>query len=138
MENSLKRRKCHMPKPDRRRSSLLVPLMLLAAIPWLRADAAPPKEKPATQDKARPTTASAKPPEANVKSLDSKSPKAAVSGRVPRRVVPEFEMNPDAKWACEEMTYEAKPVWSGAGRIEFPFKIRNVGTAPLQIRAKGG
>ena len=50
----------------------------------------------------------------------------------------EFPMNPDAKWACDQQTVVAKPVWRGQERLSFTFLIRNEGTADLQIRAKGG
>ncbi len=49
-----------------------------------------------------------------------------------------FEMNPDAKWACDQQTATLEPVWRGAKTLTFPFLIRNDGTADLRIRAKGG
>jgi hypothetical protein len=50
----------------------------------------------------------------------------------------EFPMNPDAKWACDQQTVTAEPVWRSQESLSFSFKIRNTGTAALQIRARGG
>ncbi len=49
-----------------------------------------------------------------------------------------FEMNPDAKWACDQQTAALEPVWRGEKTLAFAFLIRNEGTADLRIRAKGG
>ncbi|MCB9849606.1 MAG: hypothetical protein H6817_02760 [Phycisphaerales bacterium] len=50
-----------------------------------------------------------------------------------------FKPNPDAKWSCEKTSASAEPVWRNSGSsVDFAFKIHNDGTAPLQIRAKGG
>ena len=43
----------------------------------------------------------------------------------------------NARWACDITTVNLEPVWSGA-QITFGFDIRNEGTAPLKIKAKGG
>jgi len=46
--------------------------------------------------------------------------------------------NPRPKWACDQQTVTAKPVWRGEKNLTFAFKIRNEGTADLQIKATGG
>ena len=56
----------------------------------------------------------------------------------PPRATAGFEMNPNAKWACNETTVVQPPVWRTKGKITWEFEIRNLGTADLQIRAKGG
>lgn len=55
-----------------------------------------------------------------------------------RGKAPVMQMNPDAKWACDKTTVTKEPVWRGPKGVSFEFDIRNEGTAPLQIRAKGG
>ena len=47
-------------------------------------------------------------------------------------------VKPRPKWACDQQTVTAKPVWRGEKNLTFPFKIRNEGTADLQIKAAGG
>ncbi len=49
-----------------------------------------------------------------------------------------FEMNPDAKWACDQRTSTLESVWRGEKTLTFSFMIRNDGTADLRIRARGG
>lgn len=49
-----------------------------------------------------------------------------------------LEMNPNAKWSCANTTITLEPVWRGAKELTFPFKIRNVGTEDLRIKARGG
>jgi len=46
--------------------------------------------------------------------------------------------NPRPKWACNQQTVTAKPVWRGEKSLTFAFNIRNEGTADLQIKATGG
>jgi len=46
--------------------------------------------------------------------------------------------NPQPKWACDQQTVTAKPVWRGEKSLTFAFNIRNEGTADLQIKATGG
>lgn len=55
-----------------------------------------------------------------------------------RKSKAKFQMNPDAKWACDQQTATLEPVWRGETTLTFPFLIRNDGTADLRIRAKGG
>jgi len=54
------------------------------------------------------------------------------SGRQP------MQMNENAKWACENTTITLEPIWRGPKGIECSFDIRNDGTAPLHIQARGG
>lgn len=49
-----------------------------------------------------------------------------------------FELNPNAKWACDQTTVVHEPAWRGEGSLDFTFLIRNEGTENLQINAKGG
>jgi hypothetical protein len=51
---------------------------------------------------------------------------------------PAFEMDPNAKWACDETVASLDPVWRGDKKLTFNFDIRNEGTADLKIKAKGG
>jgi hypothetical protein len=46
--------------------------------------------------------------------------------------------NPRPKWACDQQTVTVEPVWRGQKSLTFAFKIRNEGTADLQIKAIGG
>ena len=54
------------------------------------------------------------------------------SGRQP------MQMDAKAKWACENTTITLEPIWRGPKGIECSFDIRNDGTAPLHIQARGG
>ena len=49
-----------------------------------------------------------------------------------------MQMDENAKWACENATITLEPVWRGPKGIECSFDIRNDGTAPLHIKARGG
>ena len=61
------------------------------------------------------------------------------STQSPRRAKrPTFEMDPNAKWACDQTKVVLAPVWRGDKKLTFRFDIRNEGTADLKIRAKGG
>lgn len=62
----------------------------------------------------------------------------SAAGQKKRKSKRKFEMNPNAKWACDQQTATLKPVWRGEKTLTFPFSIRNDGTADLRIRAKGG
>ena len=46
--------------------------------------------------------------------------------------------NPQPKWACDQQTVTAEPVWRGEKSLTFAFNIRNEGTGDLQIKASGG
>ncbi len=61
--------------------------------------------------------------------------RAAAKKRKSKR---KFQMNPDAKWACDQQSATLEPVWRGEMTLTFPFLIRNEGTADLRIRARGG
>lgn len=84
------------------------------------------------------------PPNPKVQRRASEQHKASASvkpmrqGKRPGRRASRFEMNPNSKWACDQMTVSAEPIWRGTSTVKFPFTIRNEGTAVLQIRAKGG
>jgi len=47
-------------------------------------------------------------------------------------------MDPNAKFFCENRVTTLDPIWRNGKDLTFPFKIRNDGTADLQIKAKGG
>ncbi len=49
-----------------------------------------------------------------------------------------FDMNPDAKWVCDQPVVTREPVWRGAKNLTYTFHIRNAGTADLRIKARGG
>ncbi len=106
---------------------------------------APPKQDPKAADKPKTldTSKAGEKLQPNVKpkvNPDRKS-KTGAAGRAAakkRRSKRKFQMNPDAKWACDQQTAALEPVWRGEKTLTFPFLIRNEGTADLQIRAKGG
>jgi len=56
----------------------------------------------------------------------------------PNKRASAFQMDPNAKFACDNATVTLEPVWRNGKDLTFPFKIRNDGTADLQIQAKGG
>ncbi len=106
---------------------------------------APPKQDPkaADQPKTLDKTKAAKKlqPKGRLKAKQDRKRKAEAARRAAakkRRSKRGFEMNPDAKWACDQQTTTLEPVWRGARTLTFPFLIRNDGTADLRIRAKGG
>ena len=106
---------------------------------------APPKQDPKAADKPKTLDKSkaAEKLQPRVKSkvnADRKrkanaARRAAAKKRKSKR---KFQMNPDAKWACDQQTATLEPVWRGETTLTFPFLIRNEGTADLRIRAKGG
>lgn len=56
-----------------------------------------------------------------------------------KRTVKSFTPDPNAIWVCEKSTVTMPPVWRAAVKsVDFAFEIRNDGTAPLQMRARGG
>ena len=68
---------------------------------------------------------------------DSKSkPPSPVKNR--GRASSTFQMDPNAKWVCDQLTAALEPVWRSDKSLTFTFNIRNEGTADLKIRAKGG
>ena len=92
------------------------------------------------QPKPNNTPADTKPqPEAKKRipkaKLDRTAGRAARAKRKGRKPI---EMNKDAKWVCENTTVTLEPIWRSSKAIECSFDIRNDGTAPLQIQAKGG
>ena len=106
---------------------------------------APPKQDPKAADKPK-TLDTSKPGEklqpkvkpklnADRKNKAGAARRAAAKKRKSKR---KFQMNPDAKWACDQQTATVEPVWRGEKTLTFPFLIRNEGTADLRIRAKGG
>ena len=120
---------------------------------------APPKTEPAEKSKtvvpAKQDPKSAVKPKTGNKSKVEKKVQRAVRPQVntnrkgqgdaarraaakKRKTKRQFEMNPDAKWACEQKTATLEPVWRGEKTLTFSFMIRNEGTADLRIRAKGG
>ncbi len=118
---------------------------------WWQAPATPPGSPPKTEPAAKPK---AKAPESD-RSKAGEDPQAktkaktkadrAAKARTARASVvknrkgkPKLEMNPDAKWVCDQPTAKLEPVWRSEETLVFPFSIRNEGTADLKIRAKGG
>jgi len=68
-------------------------------------------------------------------------PKRADAGRPsvsPSRGASGAQMDPNAKFVCENSEVTLDPVWRNGKDLTFPFKIRNDGTADLKIQAKGG
>ncbi len=106
---------------------------------------APPKQDPKTEDKPKTLDTS----KAGEKLQPKVKPKVELGrkGKVgvarsaaakKRKTKSKFEMNPDAKWACDQQTATLEPVWRGEKTLTFSFLIRNDGTGDLRIRAKGG
>lgn len=62
----------------------------------------------------------------------AKSARAVKRGRKP------MVMDKNAKWVCENATITLEPIWRSSKAIECSFDIRNDGTAPLHIKARGG
>ena len=91
------------------------------------------KGTPAPKPKPTPATVKAKP--GTKPANATKITKRKARGR--KRPV-KFEMNPNAKWSCEQQTVSREPVWRGDKNLSFEFKIKNDGTEDLKIRAKGG
>lgn len=81
-------------------------------------------------------------PKADVKSKDKPSRKRpatpAKKGIRGRRKTAAMKPDPNAKWFCENTTVTVDPMWRGPKGVSFTFDIRNDGTAPLHIKAKGG
>ena len=108
---------------------------------------APPKQdskatdQPKTPDKSvageklRPEVKQKVKPDPKAK---AKADAARRAAKKKRKRKPTFELNPDAKWACDQQAATLEPVWRGQKTLTFPFLIRNDGTADLRIRAKGG
>jgi len=106
---------------------------------------APPKQEPKAADKPKALDSSkaGKKAQPKVKPKVNPDRKAKAGAARPaaakkRKSKPKFQMNPDAKWACDQQTALLEPVWRGQKSLTFPFLIRNDGTADLRIRAKGG
>jgi len=144
-------------KRGRRRLELA--LLFMLAIGWVGADRAwAQAERGATSDtaaKAAPATAEATPtPKPGISPEEAKEETQRAKAEAAKRAAAEaqkrrlqaqssrvnkLEPNPNAKFACDELTVSAPPVWrSPTGSVDFEFNIRNEGTADLQIRAKGG
>ncbi len=106
---------------------------------------APPKQDPNAEDKSKTLDTSKAGeklrPTVKPKVKPDRKGKSGTDRRAPakkRKTKRKFEMNPDAKWACDQQTATLEPVWRGQRTLAFPFLIRNDGTADLRIRAKGG
>lgn len=67
--------------------------------------------------------------------LDRAAGRAARSKRKGRQPM---VMDQNAKWVCENTTVTLEPAWRTTKAIECSFDIRNAGTAPLHIQARGG
>ncbi len=106
---------------------------------------APPKQDPKAADKPKTgdTSKAGEKLQPKVKpkvdpDRKSKADAARRAAAKKRKSKRKFQMNPDAKWACDQQTATLEPVWRGETTLTFPFLIRNEGTADLRIRAKGG
>ena len=106
---------------------------------------APPTQDPKAEDKSKTLDTSKAGeklrPKVKPKVKPDRKGKSGIDRRAPakkRKTKRKFEMNPDAKWACDQQTATLEPVWRGEKTLTFPFLIRNEGTADLRIRAKGG
>lgn len=100
-----------------------------------------PTVKPAAKPLPDAKSGTESPPKIEPKAVDRAKRKAARISRVraARRKVPvTFEMNPDAKWVCDQPVVTREPVWRGDKDLTFTFHIRNTGTADLRIKARGG
>ncbi len=98
------------------------------------------KAKPTVSTKATPTAKGESPlnPKASrVAKPGVKGPRAAAK-KPKRKGGVKFDMNPDAKWACDVLSVTRDPVWKKSKSLTFDFKIRNEGTADLKIAGKGG
>ncbi len=92
-------------------------------------------DKPKSLDKSKPGEKRQPKVKPDRKSKADAARQAAAKKRKSRS---KFQMNPNAKWACDQQIVLLEPVWRGAKTLTFPFSIRNEGTADLRIRAKGG
>lgn len=114
---------------------------------WWQAPTTPPTSPPQTEPAAKPKTTAAtidKSKAADDSQAKAKADRAAkakakrAAAAKKRKGKPKLEMNPDAKWACDQQAAMLEPVWRSDETLVFPFLIRNEGTADLLIRAKGG
>lgn len=116
---------------------------------WWQAPGTPPESPPKTEPAATPktkapaddTSKAGEKTQAKAKARAERAAKAKANRAAAtkkKKGKPKLEMNPDAKWACEQQTATLEPVWRSEETLVFPFSIRNEGTADLQIRAKGG
>ena len=129
------------------------------AEPPAEPEATPPAEPPSTPEaerrrdltRQRDHISNVRPratrrPRAEVRGKDTD--KTGTSGKVDRqrrrpptrkqKPKPRFEMDPNAKWVCDEPTVSVDSVWRGDKKLTFNFHIRNEGTADLRMKARGG
>lgn len=105
-------------------------------------------ERPGSRRRPLDVRLKSKPPAEKEKADQSKDPTKDTSKaerkkksrtQSPRRAKRStFEMDPNAKWACDQTKVTLAPVWRGDQKLTFRFDIRNEGTADLKIKAKGG
>ena len=99
--------------------------------------AAKPKTTPATIDKSKAGDDSQAKAKARAeRAAKAKANRAAATKK--KKGKPKLEMNPNAKWVCDQQAATLEPVWRNNETLVFAFSIRNEGTADLEIRAKGG
>lgn len=93
-----------------------------------------PQPKPSDTPAAKKPLPNPRPGVRNAKMdrASAKSARAAKKGRRP------MVMDPNAMWECENTTIMLEPIWRSSKAIECSFDIRSTGTAPLQIKARGG
>jgi hypothetical protein len=66
-----------------------------------------------------------------------KKPDRRLSNKA-KRAPKKLEMTENAKFVCDKPTQSHPPVWRGDEQLSWTFQLRNNGTEPLDIRAKGG
>lgn len=98
------------------------------------AQSTAPAPKPKAEPPAEPKAKSEVTPKGKL--TPTITPKRPSGRRSPKG--PAFEMNADAKWACDQQTVTLEPTWRSDKPITFAFDIRNDGTADLEIKARGG
>lgn len=111
------------------------------AYPEQGLTASEPTVKPVAKPLPNAKSGTESPPRIEPKAVDRTKRKAAAIRRVQTargRGPVRFEMNPDAKWVCDQPVVTREPVWRGDKDLTFTFHIRNAGTADLHIKARGG
>ena len=104
------------------------------------AEAKPPRAKSAARSgeapKAQTDTGSEDTPTAQPGAIRKPTPPRPA--RAKRKGAPNFVMDPNAKFVCEEPVQSLPPTWRGGQDPTYSFDIKNTGTADLKILAKGG
>lgn len=112
-----------------------VVLLAYAMIPGIAiaAPAAPPRKSTAGQVKPTPPNAA----DATAPRKGGCDDKASTDGRSRLDMSTNHGPKDAPRWNCAEPEVTVPPVWHG-DRIECNFTIKNDGTGPLNIKARGG